>query len=410
MSLEKFADIYRNNGFSVNIDGGDLLLEFDGIKVRVIVEDEWRSSITAFFKAKQYSFDATKRTLLSYKSVEFQLLRLGSGFSSRPDHEFSDVTGHIFRLSQATPEFILASLGSTAGKRQIEMVKRRITRRAEIRKPRRDGYISLMGIDDILVPPHTARYIVPRKLSPELLEARGRERIKACLFKLAYSGNECWGLWESILANGIRPTLSEETTDKSIPRANYNDDLVIFCKVAKSSLFPNQGFLSYYHVLEYFFLRVADEIIHTSLKAQINSPSFSASYESINKLLAIVAKADKTTSDETEMLKAVLTKYVPEDDLIEHIRRIEKETGEKLYSDSKKEVFGEKATIRLEKGHAISNTAKVIKHIRNALVHSSDRYSRENCFLPFSESETVVEHYIPIVKFLAEKVIFATAE
>lgn len=408
MSLEKFADIYRNSGFTVDIDGNDLLLELDGTKVRVAVDEEWRSAMTAFFKAKQYSFDATKRMLTGYKSVEFQLLRLDSGFSSRPDHEFADVKGHVFRLSQATPEFILAALSSTAGKRQIEIVKRRITRRAEIRKHRSDGYIP-MRIDDILVLPNTARYIVPRKLSLGLIETRGRERIKACLFKLAHSGNECWGLWESIRANGTRPTLSEETTDKSIPRANYNDDLVSFYKVAKSSLFPNQGFLSYYHILEYFFLRVADEIIHTSLKAQINSPSFSASYESINKLLSIVAKVDNT-SDETEMLKAVLTKYVPEDDLIDYIGMIEKETGEKLYSDNKREVFGEKATIRLEKGHAISNTAKVIKHIRNALVHSSDRYSRENCFLPFSESETVVEQYIPIVKFLAEKVIFATAE
>lgn len=408
MSLEKFADIYRNNGFAVDIDGNDLLLELDGIKVRVAVEEEWRSAMTFFFKAKQYSFDTTKRMLTGYKSVEFQLLRLDSGFSSRPDHEFTDAKGHTFRLSQATPEFILSALSSTIGKRQIEIVKRRITRRAEVRKHRSDGYIP-MRIDDILIMANTARYIVPRKLSLDLIETRGRERIKACLFKLAHSGNECWGLWESIRANGTRPTLSEETTDKSIPRANYNDDLVSFYKVAKSSQFPNQGFLSYYHILEYFFLRVADEIIHTSLKAQINSPSFSASYESINKLLSIVANVDNT-SDETEMLKAVLIKYVPEDDLIDYIVIIEKETGEKLYSDNKREVFGEKATIRLEKGHAISNTAKVIKHIRNALVHSSDRYSRENCFLPFSESETVVEQYIPIVKFLAEKVIFATAE
>lgn len=408
MSLEKFADIYRDNGFAVDIENNDLLLELGETKIRVAIEDEWRSAMSAFFKAKQYSFDATKRILIGYKSVEFHLLRLDSGFSSRPDHEFSDVKGHIFRLSQATPEFIFAMLSSTAGKRQIEMVKRKIMRRAEIRRQRNDGYIH-MRIDDILVMPNTARYIVPRKLTPESLETKGRERIKACLFKLAHSGNECWGLWENIRANGTRPTLSEEATDKSIPRASYNDDLVSFYKVAKSSLFPNQGFLSYYHILEYFFLRVADEIIHTSLKAQINSPSFSASYESINKLLSIVAKVDNT-SDETEMLKAVLNKYVPEDDLIDYILTIEKETGEKLYSDTKREVFGEKATIRLEKGHAISNTAKIIKHIRNALVHSSDRYSRENCFLPFSESETVVEQYIPIVKFLAEKVIFATAE
>ena len=152
--------------------------------------------------------------------------------------------------------------------------------------------------------------------------------------------------------------------------------------------------LSYYHILEYFFLRVADEIIHTNLKAQLNSPSFSASYDNINRILATIKRSDNT-SDETEMLKAVLNKYVPEEDLIEFILTIEKSAGEKVYTDTKKEVFGEKASIRLEKGHAINNAARVVKQIRNALVHSSDRYNREQCFMPFSESESTVSQFIP---------------
>lgn len=52
----------------------------------------------------------------------------------------------------------------------------------------------------------------------------------------------------------------------------------------------------------------------------------------------------------------------------------------------------------------------MIKQIRNALVHSSDKYNREDCFMPFSESESVVISYVPIIKYLAEKVIFSTAE
>ena len=58
----------------------------------------------------------------------------------------------------------------------------------------------------------------------------------------------------------------------------------------------------------------------------------------------------------------------------------------------------------------IGNTAKVIKHIRNSLVHSSDKFTREECVVPFSESESIVTRYIPIVKFLAEKVIYANGQ
>lgn len=52
------------------------------------------------------------------------------------------------------------------------------------------------------------------------------------------------------------------------------------------------------------------------------------------------------------------------------------------------------------------NAAAILKHVRNALVHSSDRYTREDCFLPFSDSEDVIIKYIPLVEFLAERVIF----
>ena len=61
----------------------------------------------------------------------------------------------------------------------------------------------------------------------------------------------------------------------------------------------------------------------------------------------------------------------------------------------------------MEVGHTISNTAKIIKHIRNSLVHSSDKYTREKCLILFSENESIVFNYIPIIQFLAEKVIFA---
>lgn len=162
-------------------------------------------------------------------------------------------------------------------------------------------------------------------------------------------------------------------------------------------------------MLEYYFLRVSDEILHTSIKGVINSPSFNSSYQCVNRLLATLKKHDNS-SEEIEMLKSVLSKYVDEEELIAHITAIEKDASDRIYTDSKKRVFGEPATIRLEKGHALNNTARVVKQIRNALVHSSDRYNRQDCFLPLSESESVVIQYVPLVKFLAERVIFATAD
>ena len=155
--------------------------------------------------------------------------------------------------------------------------------------------------------------------------------MKACLFKLAFAYNECWELRASIKSKGLSLSVPEDEHDKSIPIATYIDELVTFYKIAKSSQFPNQAFLSYYHILEYHFLRVSDEIIHSEMKSQINSISFKSDYKNVSKLIAIIKKHDNT-ADETEMLKAVLIKYVSEEDLIEFLQSLEKDADEKIYS------------------------------------------------------------------------------
>lgn len=409
MSIEQFADLYRATGFLVEVEAAELKLELNGHKFRVEIDADWRSSIDDFYKAKQYTFHESRRILCAYKSIEVQLTKIDPASTSRPDHEFSDGKGNTVRVTLASHEFCLSLLTANSEAKPIDVIKRRLLRRAEIRKPARDGFVRILRFDDLFLVPVTARYAVPRKISADLLLEKALKAIKASLFSLSYSLGECWELRERILSIGaITPRLYEEP-DYIIPKAIYSDDLVTFYKVARSSVFPNQEFLSYYHVIEYHFLTVSDEVLHTSVKSLINSPSFNTSYKNVSKLISVLKKNDNS-SDETEMLKAVLKKYVDEDDLIEYISNLEKQEGKPVYTDTKKKVFGEAAAIRLEKGHALNSTSRVVKQIRNALVHSSDRYNREDCFMPFSESESVVISYIPIVKFLAEKIIFSTAE
>lgn len=410
MSMEKFADLYRASGFEVTVTDQNIELTLDDMKFRAPINDEWRANIASFYKAKQYIFSEERRLLTSYKTIETELVRIDPSFSGRPDHEYSDNKGNNVKISAASPEFVISFMGAKNEPNPMRSIKRRLMNRTRSRKPGKDGFLALYGIDDILFTPMTAEYSVPKKISDNLLLDRGLKSIKSSLFKLALNNGECWELREAmpISARSSTPVKPEEP-DTAIPKAIYNDDLVKFYKVARSSVFPSQQFLSFYHVLEYNFLRVADEILHTSIKSMINSPTFNASYHNVNKLISTLKKNDNS-SDETEMLKAVLKKYLDEDDLIEHIQNLEKNAGKNIYTDTKKRIFGDVAFIKLEKGHALQNTAKVIKQVRNALVHSSDKFNREDCFLPLSESETTVTEYIPILRFLAEKVIFATSD
>jgi len=51
----------------------------------------------------------------------------------------------------------------------------------------------------------------------------------------------------------------------------------------------------------------------------------------------------------------------------------------------------------------------VVKTVRNALVHSSDHHERVERHVPFSEGTRLVEMEVPLVRFLAERVVIASA-
>ncbi|MQU61548.1 hypothetical protein GHO25_00170 [Pseudomonas sp. FSL R10-1350] len=409
MSMDKLAQLYIEAGIDVELDEVHITLTIDGFKFRAELDSDWVKSIDTYFKSKQYTFDSERRLLMSNSTIEVELVRIDPSFAARPDHEYSDSKDNTVIISTASPEFILSYMGSKIEPNPIAMVKRRLLRRAKTRKSKPGAISTLYRFEEILISPVTAEYAANKKIDKALLRDRGMGAIKSSLFKLSLTLGECWELKETMPSMRSVAPVKPEEPDTTIPAAVYHDDLVKFYKVARSSVFPSQQFLSFYHILEYNFLRVSDEILHTSIKSMINSPEFNASYQNVNKLIATLKKND-SSSDETEMLKSVLKKYVDEDDLIEHIRGLEKSKGYAIYTDTKTKIFGEQAFIKNEKGHALTNTAKVVKQLRNALVHSSDRYNREECFLPLSSSENVILEYIPILRFLAEKVIFATAE
>ncbi|ELY4393948.1 hypothetical protein SMZ41_004052 [Cronobacter sakazakii] len=106
------------------------------------------------------------------------------------------------------------------------------------------------------------------------------------------------------------------------------------------------------------------------------------------------------------MLMRVLRKFVDQEELKEFITQFEIAAGDKLYTKSRR-VFGENLSINITNEHMIPNTAQMLKHIRNALVHSSDKYNRDDCHIPLTESEELVSYYVPLVRFLAEQIIRA---
>jgi hypothetical protein len=194
-----------------------------------------------------------------------------------------------------------------------------------------------------------------------------------------------------------------------LKKIQYDVPAIRFYKRGVGTDDPYIQFISFYHVLEYYFINVSDRILYNRLSRVFVDPAFRPVPRHLDKVILAV-EDHKRTNDETEMLKNVIASFVDEGDVIEFINHHEDRIKSKIYSD-KNECFGEELEkITLREGHVFGLLAKRIKTIRNTLVHLSDRYDRKERYLPGPEADRVLLRGIPLLRFIAERVIIATAE
>jgi hypothetical protein len=229
----------------------------------------------------------------------------------------------------------------------------------------------------------------------------------ACLKDLSFDLRTEWPRRDQ----RIEPFRFEEKsdgTDLPLPRARYNPDLVRFYLRGCSASDPVVQFLSFYQVLEYFFLTSADEKLYERLSTRLHDPHFSATPKHLDRLIQDTLEHKRET-DETEMLKLVLQRYTSEADVIQFISSYEAHLKDTLYT-KKRSIFGEDNQVSLTLGHVFGGLSRRVKLVRNALIHSSDRHERKDRYVPTRANETIIEREVPLVEFLAEKVVIATAQ
>ena len=281
-----------------------------------------------------------------------------------------------------------------------------------LRRPLYRGRDRTIEVNDLLYRPITIRVQNIGASSIENAIKRSSQIIESCLFEISYLKGPTLMLvdeWPRRQPRN-RPFQFGETIRGNIlplPRADFNVDTIRFYQRGMSTNDPVIQFLSFYHVLEYYFLPVSDEVLYAKLTQRINDPKFAPTRQNLDRIIQDTL-THKRESDETEMLKRVLQKYVDEEEIISFLKSYEEYLGEKFYS-RRKNIFGESIEVKLEPGHVISNIAKRIKVTRNALVHSADRYERKQRYIPRSASEKMLKKEIPLLKFLAEKVVIGSA-
>lgn len=386
-------------GLACSVVGEEVHISSDPRPVKIRFDTEWVEAYNQYKRARSIAFDVEARTLIHNNAVEVQVTRLTSTLLAGADqYNLNDRAGNTVSINTAAHAFAFAFFDSTEYVNHFEIrVKKRLQNNA----------ITLRKVAQIFWMPTTAVYTEKGRKTPADLRKKALESIRNSLFKIAVEQHDCLSVWKPKVRRIKSTYLEEVPDDQTIPRSTYDENVVSYYKVAKASPFPSQSFLAYYHVLEYYFLRVSEVVLHDRLTAMLNDTRFQADKNALDKVIALVRGQD-ARSDETEMLRNVLDRFTQESDLIEFITKFEDKCGEKIYS-KKRKVFGEQIQVTPMKDHALANAAKALKHIRNAIVHSSDRYKREECHIPLSDSENVIEEFIPLVRFFAEKVIYGTA-
>ncbi|WP_116826811.1 hypothetical protein [Pseudomonas syringae] len=384
-------------GLNCTYEEGNISVTAEDDFVTIItVDDDWESSYKTYLSSRKVSYDPDSRLLILNNAVEMPVARLATSGAFNDTYTLKDKGGNTVSVGDCSLVFAVAFFMSADYKNFFDIRTRR----------RLENNVKRRTVRQLFFMPQTVTYSVKGRKAQPNLKALALRVIERALFKLAVEQNDCMVVWKPKKKRDRSVFWGDVVDDACLSEADYDETVVNYYKLAKASPFPSQSFLAFYHVLEYQFLKVSELVVHDRLASILNETKFRASRNNLDKVITAIRGHD-SRNDETEMLRNVFTRYISEEDLVEFITEFEEKCGEKIYTKSRV-LFGQKDTV-INKSHALANTAKVLKQVRNAIVHSTDRYKREDCHIPLTDSESIIEEYLPIVRFVAEKVIFGTA-
>ena len=212
--------------------------------------------------------------------------------------------------------------------------------------------------------------------------------------------------------NGMRSRTSEKLIDTP-PLRKYTEDVVDYYKQALASSDPYIKYISFYHVMEYFYDEVFKRKMVIDLKNKITHPDFSYKDEDKIYEIAMFVKNRLRMNDETgqgnelESLKYVLNEYVSVDDLKARINTID--SNALNHYQNNKVAFCNAPVIGWSDSQAVfTQLAKRIYFTRNSLVHSKSGKNKER-YRPYQD-EKQLHLEIPLVKAVAEAIIINSSE
>lgn len=212
----------------------------------------------------------------------------------------------------------------------------------------------------------------------------------------------------------MMPDVRQPITEISTPPLRlYLEDVVDYYKQALASKDPYIKYISFYHIMEYFFDEVFKRKVVEDLKNKITHPDFS--YKDDNKIYELAqyvknrfsAKDIPGQGDEKESLRYVLMEYVPIDDLKARIDIINPEAVN--YYQSTKVSFCNASPISWTDLQGVYTKIRDrVYTTRNSLVHSKSSKNFQR-YRPYKD-ENQLQLEIPLVQAIAELIIINSSK
>lgn len=208
-----------------------------------------------------------------------------------------------------------------------------------------------------------------------------------------------------------------------IPKTVYDSNLIIRYKKAMTANDFFSKYLSYYHIIEYYFDRLYNDDVVKQMKNWMKDVQMTLEDdESILKFADKVKKIKGKSSEdgqgnEQDAFVLVLEEYVDIDKLKHKLSRIKKEEVEAeyqftiqennlldFYTNNSVDFIGENLKIDFNNENTANKNIRTrIYRTRNSLVHSKDNYKFKT-YHPYDDEKYLVKE-IPLIKLLAEEII-----
>jgi hypothetical protein len=186
----------------------------------------------------------------------------------------------------------------------------------------------------------------------------------------------------------------------------FNRDLLDYYKIAVFSNDPFIRYISYYHIIEYYYDKLFRSDLADKFKESLDGQNLQQSSDLQIYEIAKLINKELYKEKEDLMLKNVLTKFVNKTELIDRIKEIDSELFERY--QSKEVEFCKASIINWSEKEYIKTLSDRIYKTRNALVHSKSG-QREKSYIHKRDYNELAKE-IPLIKATAELIIIHSSE